>query len=190
MIGPIIDFCTKNLFLELSPKLSTFRGKGRYFQMTAKTGFCRKGRYIVIFGKRTIYCDHFKKSFLELYPQLSTCRGERSFSKIRVWPYLLTINIFGKRVIFSDHFDHSSNLSTFWGTWWYLDITLRNSIFAQKTKLWTFRGKFHILRSLWKNWFLPKKSFFGLISKIINISGKWTIFKVYFLVQRSHILFL
>ena len=30
------DFCLKNRFLALSPKLSIFRGKGRYFQITLK----------------------------------------------------------------------------------------------------------------------------------------------------------
>ena len=76
-------FFPKNLFLALFPKLSTFRAKLRYFEITLKklmfaSFFGSISKSINISRKMTIFWDHFEKtdfspktSFLALFPELS-----------------------------------------------------------------------------------------------------------------------
>ena len=59
-----------------------------------------------------------------------------------------------------------------WKNW----FLFRNRFWLYLPNYQYFGEKDDIMRLLWKNWFLTKISFFGSISKTINISVKMTIF--------------
>ena len=159
----------------ICPKISVFRGKLHYFEITLKKSFFSDiSENINIFRKRKLFRDHFKKIIFCLYKYLQkyfNISGKIKFFERSFWnnrllsinPYIATFR--GKSCYFEitfeksffDHISENINISrkrsfksiyenlTFRGKGYLFEITLKKSFFTHISNNFIIQGKFTFL---------------------------------------------
>ena len=162
-------FSSKNNFLSICAKISAFRGKWRYFEITWKSRFYLiYAKISTCWGKGMYFENTLTKLFSPISPKILKLKAKVLFFR-HLW----------KNCILSKSINISRKITLFWDNF-------EKVVFCQYLRRYQhFEEKEFILRSLWQNRILPiSLKILKLKAKVLFFRHLW---KNSFLSKNSHI---